>query len=105
MGDGESEEYGELANEHTERLERILDYDEMTADDWEWVLENFPVKMELHAMDGSHIFEWEPEKEHVMFYAHGSNGYDYNGTRSALEECSGQSEGIVLSTPMNQPFP
>ena len=73
------------------------DFETMSADDWEEYLESHQDQA-LIAMDGegTHEFAWDEEEERVTFWAYGSQGYDEDGTRAALETVAGQSDGIAL---------
>ena len=73
-----------------------IDFESTTADAWEEILENHDVELIIHATDGSHYFEWDDYTDDLSFMAYGSQGYDYDGSRAALEEISEQSDGLRL---------
>jgi hypothetical protein len=79
-----------------EQIESV-DFDSMSADDWETHLEEHPDRA-LQAADpkGTHEFSYEPDVGYVTFWAHGSQGYDADGSRAALEAVAGSSDGLVL---------
>jgi len=69
----------------------------MSADDWEEHLREHPDRA-LQATDpkGTHEFSYDPDAGYVTFWAFGSQGYDRDASRSALEAVAGESAGLVL---------
>lgn len=73
-----------------------LDFAELSAEDWEEILREHPVRLTVRDPKGTHAFEYDHDEEYVTFYAFGSAGYDEAGSRNALEEVANQSDGIAL---------
>jgi Arc/MetJ-type ribon-helix-helix transcriptional regulator len=77
-------------------VDHELDFEEMTTDDWEEYLQDHPHRLVVNAKDGTHSIEWDDLDDQLTFYAYGSAGYDYDGSRAALEEVAEQSNGLSL---------
>jgi len=73
-----------------------LDFEEMSADDWENVLEEEDVRLHVRDPRGEHVLEWDDHEDRVTFRAFGNAGYDEDGTRAALEEVAFESDGLWL---------
>jgi len=73
-----------------------LDFAEQSADDWEDILEEHPVEISVKDQKGTHRFAYDDDVGHVVFYAFGSQGYDQDTSRSALEDIANQPKGIAL---------
>jgi hypothetical protein len=75
-----------------------IDFESMSADDWEEYLESHPSRSLLVTdPDGTHEFSYDGETGAVVFWAHGTRGYDRDGTRAALEAAAGGSDGLALA--------
>jgi len=74
-----------------------VDFGSMSADDWEAYLKEHPDRaLQATGPKGTHEFSYEPDVGYVTFWAHGSQGYDADGSRVALEAVAGSSDGLVL---------
>ena len=77
-----------------------------TADDWELYLQNNPdeVLMFIDSESAIHTFEWDSEVNELMFRAGGSHGYDYTGSRAALEAFSKQDANSYKLVPRTEEY-
>ena len=65
----------------------VEDCADRSADEWEQYLEEHPDEVVLFVDSNYeiHTFEHEPEKGELTFLRGGTYGYDYDGSRAALE--------------------
>lgn len=77
-----------------------------TADEWERHLENNPDEVLLLVdSDGTiHTFEWDTEVDALMFRAGGSRGYDYRGSRAALDAFANEDADSHKLIPRDEEF-
>ncbi|WP_440767472.1 hypothetical protein [Natronorubrum sp. DTA7] len=77
---------------------------ERTADEWEQYLEEHPdeVLMYIDEDYSIHTFEHEPEKDELCFLVGGTRGYDYDGSRTALESFADDDSDIHKLVPRDK---
>lgn len=91
MGKEDSEQSNQLVT-----ALRKLDYSDMTADDWEAILEAHDIRLVFRTTDGTHTIEWDETKDELTFFVNGSIGYNYEGSRAGLESVAEQKEGLSI---------
>ncbi|WP_436348928.1 hypothetical protein [Natronorubrum sp. FCH18a] len=79
---------------------------ERSADEWEAYLEANPdeVLLFVDANYEIHTFEHEPEKGELSFVRGGSHGYDYDGSRAALESFAADDSDIHKLVPRDEEY-
>jgi len=71
----------------------------MSAGDWREYLKSHRGRcLVVRDPKGTHTFEYDREVGEVMFLAHGSMGYDFDGTQAALESVAHSEDGIRVQT-------
>jgi hypothetical protein len=75
-----------------------VDFESMSADDWTDHLESHPDQaLVVKDAEGTHEFAYDADAGYVVFWAFGSQGYDRDGSRAALEAAAGDSDGLALA--------
>ena len=73
-----------------------LDFESMTADDWEAYLKSNDVRLVVRDQEGTHYFVHDQVDGELTLFAYGSLGYSYKGSRAALEAVSEQADGLEV---------
>lgn len=93
-----------------DELRDEIDPERMTADDWEALLCRFEIRLLINDPAGVHYVEYDDRDSSAdaherfpagepgvfSFFAYGTMGYDYEGTRGVLDEISEQPDGLAI---------
>jgi hypothetical protein len=85
-------------------LNEAVDIESLTADAMAALIEAHDIVLVISDADGIHTIEYDEDVDELTFYAHGSAGYDADGTRAALETAL-DSEDVGITFADNRPEP